>query len=158
MADPHIQNLSIDLGQLHRLNALDSTKSVVTNLETLKSAHKQVRNPCLNNHMEVDEINDGLDLIDNKNDNNEENADNNNKIESNEVLIDEHITAINFKMEISPESKPSEQDVITLLCSKVANLIEKWILTKNVEGICIQGRKENSALKENLINMHKLGH
>ena len=60
MADPHIQNLSIDSGQLHRLNALDSTKRVAGNLETLKSVHKQVKNPSLNNHMdiEIEEIND----------------------------------------------------------------------------------------------------
>ena len=73
MVDPRVPNLSIDSGQLHKLNALDNTKSVVTNLEPLESVQKQMRNQCLNNNMEIEEINDKLsgDDINNEQDVNE---------------------------------------------------------------------------------------
>ena len=60
MADPRVPNASIDSGQLHKLNALDNTKSVATNLEPLESVQKQMKNPCLNNHMKIEKTNDGL--------------------------------------------------------------------------------------------------
>ena len=88
-----------------------------------------------------------MDLLDDK-DNEIDDATNNDIVEEpNERTNDDQIIGVNFKMEISPDTKPSEQDVIALLYSKVAELIEKWISNKNIEGIYT---KENYVLNSNL--------
>ena len=60
MADPHIPNLTIDSGQLCKLNESNNTYSVVTKLELLESVHEQKKNPFFNNPMEIDETNEEI--------------------------------------------------------------------------------------------------
>ena len=88
-----------------------------------------------------------MDLLDDKDNEIDDATDNDIVEEPNERTNDDQIIGVNFKMEISPDTKPSEQDVITLLYSKVAELIEKWISNKNIEGIYT---KENYVLNSNL--------
>ena len=93
-----------------------------------------------------------MDLIDNNNNDVDGNIDNDERMESSEAPIDGDIVAINFKMEISPESKPSEDEVIGLLCSKVINLIKTWIVTENIEGTCIKEKYVlRGKLEENVL-------
>ena len=60
MADPHILNLTIDAGQLDKLNASNNTNCVATKLERLESVHEQKKNPFFNNPIEIDETNEEI--------------------------------------------------------------------------------------------------
>ena len=117
MADPHNQNLSIDSGQLHRLNALDSTKSVVTNLETLKSVHKQVKNPCLNNHMEIEEINDE------SSENAHDTAGTRNDINNEQEAKKRYLT---IKMELEPEREATDDEHSAMVLHATEELSQAW--------------------------------
>ena len=121
MVDPRPPNLSIDSGQLSKLNALSNTKSVVTNLEPLESAQKQTRNPCLTNNMEIDEFNDGLC---------EDNVTTDEMIETEQV---EKWKGLNLKMRHSRKEEYDEDDYVSEVIDKLVILLKRW-MTKGVIG------------------------
>jgi len=88
-----------------------------------------------------------MELIDDKDNENDDKTNNDALEEPNERMYDDKIIGVNFKMEISPNTKPPEQDIIALLYSKVAELIEKWISNGNIDGIYT---KENYVLNSKL--------
>ena len=119
MVEPRLPNLSIDSGQLNKLNAFNNTKSVVTNLEPLESVQKQTRNPCLTNNMEIDEINDGL-CDDNANGNN---ATRDDDISVNEIAQKRIMT---IEVEFECEENATNEECSGMVLHATQELFEAW--------------------------------
>ena len=54
---------------------------------------------------------------------------------------------VNFRMEINSETNPTEEAVIKLMFSKVADLIQRWINNREINGI---GLKDGRVIKEGI--------
>ena len=126
MVDPRLPNLSIDSGQLSKLNALNNTKSVVTNLEPLESVQKQTRNPCLTNNMEIDDIDDGLC---------DENANGNNAARDDDISVNEMAQKriMTIEVEFETEEDVKNEEYSGMVVHVTQELLEAWTKEEMIE-------------------------
>ena len=141
MADPHIPNLTIDSGQLHKLNALNNTNSVVTKLELSESVHKQKKNLFFNNHMEIDETNDEIsgegtitqqddqDIID------EAMNKRFNEVDNVQDLVEEKKLIKGLSIEIDFQVDGNIEECITTITHFTMDLLKKWMKSNAIDGV-----------------------
>ena len=59
----------------------------------------------------------------------------------------DQFVGVNFRMEINAETNPTDEEVIKLMFSKVADLIQRWINNREINGI---GLKDGQVIKEGI--------